>query len=59
MIWEFKEDKTYKRRVDIKYYAFDEILEFIGGNFAGVMVALAIFLHPYSKTKFVINNSSK
>ena len=58
-LWEFTEDCTYKRKVDIKYYAFDEILQFIGGIFSSLMFFLSFIHSPYSKVKFIINNSSK
>jgi len=59
MLWEFRPDIDEARKVEIKYYALDEIMGFVGGNMAIVILVLEYFLLPYSLNKFVINNSSK
>jgi len=59
MLWEFKHDYTEAKRVEIKYYALDEILGFVGGNMNIVMCIVRMFMIPYSLNKFVVTNSSK
>jgi len=59
MIWEFHTDINVARKVEIKYYALDEIMGFVGGNMGIVILVCEIFLLPYSLNKFVINKSSK
>jgi len=38
-LWEFKHDYNEARRVEIKYFALDEILGFVGGNM-GIVIML-------------------
>jgi len=58
-LWEFTGDYTFKRKVEIKYYALDELLGFAGGNLSLLLVFASYFLTPYSLVNFVISNSSK
>jgi len=47
MIWEFTSDYTFKRRVQVKYYAIDELLGLLGGNLSIYMAIGAYFIGPY------------
>ena len=58
-MWEFKVDIANRRTVEIKYYAYDEILAFIGGNFELALRFAGLFMLPFGLIEFVINNSSK
>ena len=58
-LWEFKVDPHNKRRIEIKYYAMDEILGFIGGFFAIIMQVSGFLVLPFALIEFVVNNSSK
>ena len=43
----------------IKYYAFDELLGFLGGNLSLIILLAGYFITPYSLINFVVDNSSK
>ena len=58
-VWEFNHDNVNKRILNVKYYALDEILGFIGGNLSIVITIAAVFMNPFSLIDFVIDNSSK
>ena len=58
-LWEFKSDVTSKRYVTMKYYALDEIMEFIGGNMGLFISLVGILVVPFGEMEFVIDNSSK
>ena len=47
-IWEFTEDYNIKRKVEIKYYALDEILGLVGGNLSLVLAFFVYIVGPYS-----------
>jgi len=48
-LWEFTGNYTFKRRVEIKYYALDELLGLVGGNLAILLAISAYFISPYSR----------
>jgi len=52
-------DYTSKSKIEIKYYAADEIFGFIGGNLQIVLMITGWLLNPYSKVRFVSKNSLK
>jgi len=58
-LWEFTVDPNNKKKVEIKYYALDEILGFIGGFFAMIMQASGFIMLPFALIEFVVHNSSK
>ena len=58
-IWEFKVDLFNKKIVEIKYYAADEILGFIGGFFDIVMRITGVLMSPFALIEFTVNNSTK
>ena len=53
-VWEFKHDTVNKKIIQIKYYALDEILGFIGGNLAIMTWAVALIMNPFAIIKFVV-----
>ena len=58
-LWEFTGDYTFKRKVEIKYYAFDEILGLIGGTLSIFLACANYFILPYSENRFIIEKSAK
>ena len=58
-MWEFTGDYTFKRKVEIKYYALDEIFGLAGGNLSILLAFASYFVAPYSLVSFVIENSNK
>jgi len=53
-VWEFKHDTVNKKIIQIKYYALDEVLGFIGGNLAIMTWAVALIMNPFAIIKFVV-----
>ena len=47
-VWEFKHDRMHMKKIDVKYYALDEILAFIGGNLSLIISIVGIFFLPFS-----------
>ena len=58
-LWEFTGDSTFKRKVEIKYYALDEVLGLVGGNLSLLLALTSYFVGPYSLVEFIVENSSK
>lgn len=58
-IWEFKKDQEFKRSVWIKYYAFDEIFGFLGGNYSLILLFMSYIFGPYADFEFITKNSTK
>ena len=58
-VWEFKVDLHDKKIIEIKYYAADEILGFIGGFFGLVLSVAGVIMAPFALIEFTVNNSSK
>ena len=48
----------HKRKLDVKFFAFDEFLAFIGGNLSLVLGVVGIFFYPFSQLEFILNNST-
>jgi len=47
-IWEFQVDITSKRQIEIRFYALDEIIGFVGGNLSIAILVFGYFVLPYS-----------
>jgi len=48
-LWEFTGDYTFKRKVEIKYYALDEVFGLVGGNLSLVLAFVSFIMVPFSK----------
>ena len=58
-LWEFTGDTNFKRKVEISYYAFDEVLGLVGGNLSLLLALISYIVSPYSLVSFIVENSSK
>ena len=47
-VWEFRHDIVYKKIIEIKYFALDEILGFVGGNLSLLLSIVAVILNPFA-----------
>ena len=58
-MWEFSLDTDSKRFVNMKFFALDNILGFIGGLLNLFVKWAGILMLPFGVIEFTVNNSTK